>query len=653
MIEYIVSISGMISPTLRFQGMGEFIKHECGLALVRQLKAPEYYYNKYGSLTWGASKLHVLMQKQRNRGQDGAGIATVKLNAPPGKPYIYRERSIDSDAIASLFKDWDNKVQQCIDQNAQQSGTSLCNTLYQDAVCYGDIFLGHLRYGTHGVNSTDACHPFHRRNSWRSRNLLIAGNFNLTNVDQLIDQLIEIGQHPIERKDTITVLEKFGHFLDREVQRLFDTFKQGAYAKKTISEHIEANLDLKQIVNNACKAFDGGFVMAGITGSGDTFVLRDAHGIRPAFYYHNDEAVVVASERPAIQTTFEVTHDKVKELPAGHMLWIRRDGKTSLEKIYEDKPKTACSFERIYFSRGTDIDIYNERRKLGESMAKTVLDRVEYDLDNTVFSYIPNTAETAFYGLVRGLEDVYKSRAHDHREQNILSQEEWINTIQKRPRVEKVAVKDVKLRTFITEDKGRDDLVQHVYDITYGTIQRNVDTLVVIDDSIVRGTTLEKSIIRILDRLGPKKIIILSSAPQIRYPDCYGIDMSKMHEFIAFRAMVNLLKSRGIENQLEETAQQIKTAFREGNADQKNFVKPLYDQFSPDDISAEISAIVKPKSIFSDVEVIYQSLEGLSFACPNHSGQWYFDGHYPTPGGRRVVNQAFLNFMEGKNVRAY
>lgn len=592
------------------------------------------------------------MEKQHNRGQDGAGIAYVKFDTKPGERYIDRIRSTKQQPIQDIFKKVFkefNKATKGIHKNNING-----NWLKDNVSSVAELYLGHLRYGTHGGNTIEACHPFIRKNNWRSRNLVMAGNFNLTNVDELIQFLIDIGQHPIEERDTVTVMEKIGHYVDRDVQRIFDKYKANQYDNKTLSQFIEKELDIASILKGAAKDFDGGFLMAGLVGSGDAFVLRDAHGIRPGYYYADDEVVVVASERPAIQTTFNLTTDKVKEIPAGNALIIKKDGKLSLQTCLPEKEKKACSFERIYFSRGTDADIYKERINLGYRLTDKVMRAVNYDYENTVFSFIPNTAEVAFYGLLKGVEEhinkhkVKQITAHPNLDAQKLNQ-----LLNLKPKVEKIAVKDVKMRTFITEDAARNEMVSHVYDITYDSIKRNVDTLVMLDDSIVRGTTLQKSILSILDRLGPKKIVIVSSAPQIRYPDCYGIDMSKMQDFIAFRALLALLKQDNKEYKLQEVYEKCKTALREDTAKEKNYVKELYSLYTDEEISAKISEIVKPKHIFSEVQVLFQSVEDLNLACSQNLGDWYFTGNYPTPGGNKVVNKSFVYFMEGVNKRAY
>ncbi len=632
--------------------MSDSIKHECGIAFVRLLKPLQHYIDKYETAAYAINKMYLLMEKQHNRGQDGAGIVALKLNTKPGIKYLSRIRSIEKqpiqDIFKQLFKDFNS-------ERALKNG-NLKNAkwLKKNIKSVGELYLGHLRYGTHGKNSKQSCHPFIRKNNWRSKNLVVAGNFNLTNVDELIDFLIEIGQHPIEKRDTVSVMEKIGHYLEYEVQQIFDKNKPKGFSRKELTEIIEQQIDLKKVLSQAAKDFDGGYVMAGMVGHGDSFVLRDPNGIRPAFYYLDDEKLVVASERPAIQTSFNVPIETIKEIPPGYAIITKKDGTVSIEQVLEAKEQLSCSFERIYFSRGTDKDIYAERKKLGALLADTILKRVAYDYENTVFSFIPNTAETAFYGLVKGVEDYINKHKKETIEANPeLKGAALEKLLQLRPRIEKIAIKDVKMRTFIASDSSRDEMVSHVYDITYGALKKGVDTLVIIDDSIVRGTTLQKSILSILDRLEPKKIIVVSSAPQIRYPDCYGIDMSILQSFIAFRALDALLIENALEHKKEEVYQKCVAAFKNNTAKEKNYLKELYDLFTADEISAKISEIVKPKGMKAEVEVIYQTIEDLHIACPNHLGDWYFTGNFPTPGGNKVTNRAFVYFMEGKEKRAY
>lgn len=632
--------------------MSDSIKHECGIAMLRLLKPLQYYVDKYNTAAYALNKMYLLMEKQHNRGQDGAGLAYVKFDTQPGEKYISRIRSIKQQPIQAIFK----KVFNEFDKKKATKKNRLQDAawLKENITSIGELYLGHLRYGTHGVNSIQSCHPFIRKNNWRSRNLAMAGNFNLTNVDELIDFLIEIGQHPIEKKDTITVMEKIGHYLDREVQEIYDKYKAQNYERRQISAFIEKELNIANVLSKAAKDFDGGYAMAGLTGHGDAFVLRDPNGIRPAFFYKDDEVLVVASERPCIQTAFDVPAEKVQEIPRGEALIVKKNGEVSLEKCLDKGERKACSFERIYFSRGTDTDIYAERKKLGYLLTEKVMKAVDYDYENTVFSFIPNTAEVAFYGLMKGVEEHINAHKQTEIEKNNqLSGESLNRLLNLRPRVEKIAVKDVKMRTFIAEDASRDEMVSHVYDITYGSVVPHSDTLIMVDDSIVRGTTLQKSILSILDRLNPKKIIVVSSAPQIRYPDCYGIDMSKMHEFVAFRALIALINENNLQNKLQEAYKSCKEAILNGTVKEKNYVQDLYNLFTEEEISKKIGEIVKPDHIFSDVEVIYQSVEQLHEACPNNTGDWYFTGNFPTPGGNKVVNRAFINFIEGRDERAY
>lgn len=593
------------------------------------------------------------MEKQHNRGQDGAGIATIKLNVKPGNRYISRHRSMEKNAVQDIF----SYVMKKFATVEKESPELLkdADWLKENISFTGEVLLGHLRYGTHGKNSIEACHPFLRQNNWMTRNLVIAGNFNMTNVDELLQQLYDLGQHPKERADTVTVLEKIGHFLDDENQYLFDQFKREGYDNAEISQLIANHLNVSRILKKSAKTWDGGYTIAGIFGHGDAFIMRDPAGIRPAFYYHDDEIFVAASERPALQTAFNIKIGQVKEIKPGHAMIIKRDGTITDEIYREPVEKKACSFERIYFSRGSDADIYRERKKLGQLLCPRILDRVNHDLEHTVFSYIPNTAEVSFYGLVEGLHSYNKQKQRDalvHSRDN-LTDEELDRILKITPRVEKLAIKDVKMRTFITQDAERSDMVAHVYDTTYGLIKRDVDTLVAMDDSIVRGTTLKQSILRIFDRLGPVKIIIVSSAPQIRYPDCYGIDMSRMGDFVAFEAAIQLLRERGMESAITDVYRKCLAQADLPKEEVVNHVKEIYAPFTPDEISAKIAEIITPKEISAKVEVIYQSLEALREACPNHLGDWYFSGDYPTPGGNKVVNRAFMNWMEGKNSRAY
>jgi len=633
--------------------MSDAIKHECGIAMIRLLKPLDYYIEKYGTPLYGINKLYLLMEKQHNRGQDGAGVANIKFDVTPGTKYISRTRAVGSGAIKEIFGKINSKFEDLSKKNPERLKDA--KWLKRNLPYTGELFLGHLRYGTFGGNSIENCHPFLRQNNWMTRNLVVAGNFNLTNVDELFDQLVELGQHPKEKADTVTVMEKIGHFLDEENERLFKKFKKEGHSNTDISALIAKHIDVHSILKDASKKWDGGYAMAGLFGHGDAFVLRDPSGIRPVFYYSDDEIVVVTSERPVIQTAFNVSIDTVKELSPGHALIIKKDGKFSEEEIIEPLKKTSCSFERIYFSRGSDADIYQERQKLGSQLCPSVLKAVDFDLKNTVFSYIPNTAEVAFGGLIEGLHH-YANTIKRHKILQMgshVSDPELSEILTIRPRVHKIAIKDAKLRTFITNDSQRDDMVAHVYDTTYGVIREGLDSLVIVDDSIVRGTTLKQSILKILDRLGPKKIVVVSSAPQIRYPDCYGIDMAKLGDFIAFQAAVALLKDNFKENLLDELYEKAKAQEELPKEEIINVVKEIYAPFTAEQISSKIAELLRPESINAEVDIIYQSIEGLHNAIPNHSGDWYFTGNYPTAGGNKVVNKSFINYMEGKNVRAY
>jgi amidophosphoribosyltransferase len=633
--------------------MSDIIKHECGIAMLRLRKPVEYYIEKYGLWDYGLQKMYLMMEKQHNRGQDGAGIAGIKMKVPPGNRYIFRHRSNLSNPIREIF----NLIYADV-AKAKSSHNSLVNdpVFIREFIPFAcDVYLGHLRYGTYGHYNIDSVHPVSRENNWRSRNLVMAGNFNLTNVEEIFMNLIRLGQNPVDFSDTVTILENIGHRLDEENERVFRIFKDQGYSKKDITPLIEENLDIVTILRKASRDWDGGYVMAGMVGHGDSFVIRDPAGIRPAFYYIDDEVVVVASERPVIQTVFDVRTDDVNELPPAHALITKVSGAASVEKIGEETAPKKCSFERIYFSRGTDKAIYRERKKLGEQLTGQVLVAVDFDIDNTVFSYIPNTAESAFFGLIKGIED-YLNRSKLEAiltKGKILPGEELEKILSHRPRVEKIAVKDVKLRTFITEDSTRDDLVGHVYDVTYGVIRRGIDNLVVIDDSIVRGTTLKKSIIRILDKLDPRKIVIVSSSPQLRYPDCYGIDMAKMGDFIAFKAAIELLTGTGRSSVIEKVYQDAKAELQKPVAEMRNVVKEIYGQFTDTEISEKISSMLRTSGIKAEVVIVYQSVAGLHEAIPGHTGDWYFTGDYPTPGGNKVVNSSFVNYMEGRNNRAY
>jgi amidophosphoribosyltransferase len=633
--------------------MSDAIKHECGIALVRLKKPLDFYLNKYNTPFYGLNKLYLLMEKQVNRGQDGAGVVNIKFDMDPGSRYISRHRSAGSKPTQEVFDYIFGRFKEL----ASNSPEKLKDVawLKQNEAFTGELFLGHLRYGTFGKNSIESCHPFLRQNNWMTRNLVVAGNFNLTNVDELFNLLVSIGQHPKEKSDTVTVMEKIGHFLDVENQQLFDKYHALGYSNIEITELIAKNLDIQRILQNSSQDWDGGYAMAGLIGHGDAFVFRDPSGIRPAFWYEDDEVVAVASERPVLQTAFNLRFDAVKEVTPGSALVIKKTGEVAEKEILEQREIKKCSFERIYFSRGNDIDIYKERKNLGNFVCDKVLKSINYDIDHTVFSFIPNTAETSFYGMIKRIEDYQ----NEQKTKEILAlgsaitPEQLATIMNKRARVEKVALKDAKLRTFITQDDSRDDLVSHVYDVTYGTVKRGEDTLVVIDDSIVRGTTLKQSILRILDRLTPKKIIIVSSAPQIRYPDCYGIDMAKLGDFVAFQAAIELLKETGREQVIQDVYRKCKEQANMPKEQIRNHVKEIYASFSDEQISAKISQLLTPPAIQAEVEIIFQSVEDLHQACPGHTGDWYFTGDYPTPGGNKVVNRAFINYMEGRNERAY
>jgi amidophosphoribosyltransferase len=630
--------------------MSDPIKHECGIAVVRLLKPLSWYQEHYGTPLYGLNKLRLLMQKQRNRGQDGAGVATIKLGPSQGTRYISRKRMVTDNYLKDLFDhiyNYFNKLPPEVMSNAEW--------LKANKPFTGELLLGHLRYGTHGENTVEACHPFLRQNNWITRNLVLAGNFNLTNVDELFEELLELGQYPKEKSDTVTVLEKIGHFLDDEVQRLHTWYKPDGYNNDEINALIFDNLDIQRLLRRACKKFDGGYVMGGLIGHGDAFVIRDPSGIRPAFYYADDEVVVAASERPAIQTAFGLRYTDIKELTPGHALIIKHNGHVTEKPFIDPLPVKQCSFERIYFSRGNDRDIYLERKKLGEQLTDRVLQAIDYDFEHTVFSYVPNTAEIAFTGLTDGIEKALS----DYKLEQIKAQGEHIKPkklekiLSLRPRIDKVIVKDAKLRTFIADTASRGELVSHVYDVTYGIINDRKDTIVLLDDSIVRGTTLRDSIIHSVSRLRPRRIVVVSSAPQIRYPDCYGIDMSKMKEFVAFRALVALLEETGQSHMLESTYLRCKEQQHKPKEEIKNELIALYDMFSYEQVSKKIAQLLTPPGLEAEVQIIYQTIEGLHDACPGHRGDWYFSGKYPTPGGNRVVNTAFINFIENKDVRAY
>ncbi len=621
--------------------MSENIKHECGIAYLRLLKPTDYYLKKYGSLNYGLNKMFLLMQKQRNRGQDGAGLVSVKTDVAPGLKYISRERSNSSKPIEDIF----SSIYSTMNKQKKIKKNKSLSWRKNNVDFTGDIFLGHLRYGTFGKNSIDECHPFVRQNNWKTRNLVLAGNFNLTNSEDLFRQLINLGQHPKKRGDTITLLEKIGHFLDEENDRIYYKHKSSK-TKKQITKIISDNLELERVLKKSLKHLDGGYVLSGVVGHGDSFIVRDPAGIRPVYFYQDEEVVVVASERPVIQTTFNLKSKEVKELQRGQAILIKKNGKVSFKKILKPQIQKSCSFERIYFSRGNDSEIYKERTMLGKNLASDVLENVNYDVKNTVFSFIPNTAEVAFYGLVKGVQKEIDKIKLSKLKDKKLTENQIKDLIFSYPRVEKIAIKDAKLRTFITSDSDRQDLVGHVYDITYGVIRKK-DTLVMLDDSIVRGTTLKHSILRILDRLDPKKIIIVSSAPQIRYPDCYGIDMAKMGEFVAFQAAISLLKEQGKQDLIKEVYELCKKDKSE------NHVKKIYSSFTSKEISNKIAEIIMPENMKSKLKIIYQTIKNLHKSCPNHKGDWYFTGNYPTVGGNRVVNNSFINYIEGKKKRAY
>ena len=632
--------------------MSDHINHECGLALIRLLKPLEFYKKKYGTSSYGLNKLYLMLEKQHNRGQDGAGFASVKLDTSPGERFMHRERSANQNPIQEIFQISNDRIINELKNNKVLTD----NISIQKKIIphISEVFLGHVRYGTFGKNSKDAVHPFLRQNNWMHRNLIVAGNFNMTNNKELFDNLVLLGQHPKEMSDTVTVMEKIGHFLDNEVAKIYKNLKKQNVSKIEASPIIEESLDIPRILKKASEDWDGGFVIGGMLGHGDAFVIRDPAGIRPAFYYMDDEVVVIASERPVIQTVFNTNFKEIKEINPGDCLVVKKSGQIQIKNVIAPVEKKACSFERIYFSRGSDKEIYNERKQLGSLLFPQILKAIEYDLENSVFSYIPNTAEVSFYGMVQKAQD-YMNRDAEKKiinEGDKISKEKLRELLSQRPRIEKVAIKDAKLRTFITDDLNRDELVRHVYDVTYGSIKKS-DNLVIIDDSIVRGTTLQKSIIKMLDRLSPKKIIIVSSAPQIRYPDCYGIDMAKMTDLIAFRAVIELLKENNKENTIKEVYKKCLLENKKEVSKINNIVKEIYEPYSDEQISRKISLILKEKDINADVEVVYLSIVNLHLACPENLGDWYFSGEYPTPGGNRVVNQAFINYYEGSSKRAY
>ena len=632
--------------------MSDALKHECGIALLRLKKPLEFYKEKYGSAFYGVQKMYLLMEKQHNRGQDGAGFASIKLDVEPGERYISRVRSNDPQPIQDVFAQINARINEELADHPEYADSV---ELQKKHIPYiGELFLGHVRYGTFGKNSIESVHPFLRQNNWMHRNLIVAGNFNMTNVKELFDSLIELGQHPKEMADTVTVMEKIGHFLDDEVTDLYQDCKNEGLSKREASPVIAERLDVKKILKRAAKGWDGGYAMAGLFGHGDAFVFRDPAGIRPAYFYEDDEITVVASERPVIQTVFNVPFEKVQELDPGHALIIKKNGKVTKEEILTPTVKKACSFERIYFSRGSDAEIYQERKDLGKLILPAVLEAIDQDTDNTVFSYIPNTAETSFYGMVEAAQDFLNQRKNDYilANKDTLTVETLQELLEVKIRTEKVAIKDAKLRTFITEDSSRDDLVAHVYDVTYGVIKPE-DNLVIIDDSIVRGTTLKKSIIKMMDRLNPKKIVVVSSAPQIRYPDCYGIDMAKLEGLVAFQAALELLKERNLYHIVDEVYAKCKAQENFKDADVINYVTEIYAPFEPQEVSDKIATMLSSEDIKAEVKIIFQTVENLHIACPKNLGDWYFTGDYPTPGGNRVVNRAFMNFYEGKDSRAY
>lgn len=632
--------------------MSDAIKHECGISLIRLLKPLEYYQKKYGSAFYGVNKMYLMMEKQHNRGQDGAGFASIKLNMTAGERYMSRVRSVAAQPIQDIFDQINDRINVAIKEHPEYLNDA---ELQKKNIPYiGELLLGHVRYGTYGKNSIENVHPFLRQNNWMHRNLIVAGNFNMTNVGVLFDNLIQLGQHPKEMTDTITVMEKIGHFLDDAVAKLYKQIKKEGYTKMEASPIIAERLKVGKILRKAAKNWDGGYAMAGLLGHGDAFVLRDPAGIRPVYYYGDEEVVVIASERPAIQTVFNVPYDAVYELDPGNAIIIKKNGSVTFEEILKPTERKACSFERIYFSRGSDREIYQERKDLGKLLFPQILSAIDSDLKNTVFSYIPNTAETSFFGMVKEAQNYLNNK----KEEQILSKganitrEELHKILDVRPRIEKVAIKDAKLRTFITQDSSRDDLVAHVYDISYGSVNEG-DNLVIIDDSIVRGTTLQKSILRILDRLSPKKIIVVSSAPQIRYPDCYGIDMAKLEDFIAFKAALRLHEDRGTQDIVEGIYKKCLKQINSPDQEVINYVKEFYAPFTANEISLKIGELLSPPDIRAEVQIIYQTIESLHQACPKNLGDWYFTGNYPTPGGNKVVNRAFINFYEGKNERAY
>ncbi|MGB5982933.1 MAG: amidophosphoribosyltransferase [Nonlabens sp.] len=633
--------------------MSDSIKHECGIALIRLLKPLEYYKEKYGTAFYGINKMYLMMEKQHNRGQDGAGFASIKLDVEPGQRYISRVRSNAAQPIQDIFAQINDRINSEMQENPLLKDDVSAQKAQLPYI--GELLMGHVRYGTFGKNSIESVHPFLRQNNWMHRNLIMAGNFNMTNVFKLFNKLVELGQHPKDMADTVTVMEKVGHFQDREVRKLYKKFKNKGFSKIEASPKIAEELNVGKILRKSARDWDGGYAMGGLMGHGDAFLLRDPAGIRPAYYFQNDEVVVVASERPVIQTAFDAPFEEVKELDPGKAIIIKKNGTVSLEQISEPLERKACSFERVYFSRGSDKEIYQERKKLGKLLFPAIMDGIDQDIDHTVFSYIPNTAETCFYGMVEEGHEVLNRQKRDYilAGEGKLTKEQVDGTLSRKLRTEKIAIKDAKLRTFITEDSSRDDLVAHVYDVTYGVVKPE-DNLVIIDDSIVRGTTLKKSILKMMDRLNPKRIVVVSSAPQIRYPDCYGIDMARLEDFIAFKAAIALHKDRGTYDATIESVYKKCAAQTEyEDVDVVNHVKEIYEPFTDQEISDKIAELLSDDEINAEVKVIYQTVNNLHKACPKNLGDWYFTGDYPTAGGNRVVNRAYINFFEGNKERAY
>jgi len=633
--------------------MTDEVKHKCGIVLIRLLKPLEYYQIQYGSWRYGMEKLYLMMEKQRNRGQDGAGLVSLKMDTPPGKKYFNRHRYSGSAAINEIFRKIYSRFEE--EEKLHPAAFNDPNWAKANLPFVGEAYLGHLRYGTFGSNNSSNLHPVMRENNWRTRNLVLAGNFNLTNVDELFEILIDLGQNPKEYSDTVTMLEKVGHFLDVENQKLFDLFKSQGFSNRDITEKIGKSLNVSSVLEEASKRWDGGYTVAGMMGHGDVFAMRDPWGIRPAYYYHDDEVAIVTSERPVIQTAMNVEFEKIKELPPGHAFVVKKNGEISLKRVREEQVKRSCSFERIYFSRGSDKEIYSERKKLGELLVPPILEAIDYEVEDTVFSFIPNTAETAFYGMIKGVEDhmVVKKMDELIKLKGKCNQEDILKIMTERARIEKVAIKDLKLRTFISQDKGRKDLVSHVYDITYGTIRPGKDNLVIIDDSIVRGTTLKQSIIKILDRLEPKRIVVVSSSPQIRFPDCYGIDMAKLSDFTAFQAAIELLKEKDMQHVINEVYKKCEKQSGLPKEEYVNYVKDIYKPFTQQQVSDKIAEMLTDSDVQSEVKIVYQSIENLHKAVPHDLGDWYFTGDYPTPGGNKVASTSFLNYIRGINTRAY